>query len=99
MSKFGALIDSETPVLIGFYTKTKEGTDAVQSLLKKVAVAVAENARVVKMEAGKNHRLVDALKIKGFPAFVIYKDGKMIWRNDDVQQDADTLIDKVKEHV
>jgi len=39
-----------------------------------------------------------ALRIKGNPTFIIYKDGEMKWRQTG-QQDANTLISLVQQYV
>ena len=42
--------------------------------------------------------LANALRIKGNPTFIIYKDGEMKWRQSG-NQDANTLISLVQQYV
>jgi thioredoxin 1 len=42
--------------------------------------------------------LANALRIKGNPTFIIYKDGEMKWRQSG-DQDANTLISLVQEYL
>ena len=46
----------------------------------------------------KNKELADALRVKGLPTLMIYKNGEMKWRQSG-EQDANTLIGLVKEYI
>jgi len=46
--------------------------------------------------SSKNDKLVDALRIKGTPTFIIYKNSEMKWRQSG-EQDANTLINLVEQ--
>ena len=40
----------------------------------------------------------EALRIKGLPTFIIYKDGEMKWRQSGIE-DANTLIGRIQEYI
>jgi thioredoxin 1 len=42
--------------------------------------------------------LAEALRVKGLPTLMIYKNGEMKWRQSG-EQDANTLIGLVKEYI
>ena len=46
----------------------------------------------------KNEELSKALRVKGLPTLMIYKQGEMKWRQSG-EQDANTLIGLVNEYV
>jgi len=99
MTKFGELIGSEIPVLIDFYAEWEaENSDSAHSILRDVAAALGDRAKVIKIDIDKNETLANALKIKGNPTFIIYKDGEMKWRQSG-DQDANTLISLVQQYV
>lgn len=98
MSKFGELIDLEIPVLLDFYTDWNEQSKAMHPVLREVAAALGDKAKVVKIDVEKNKPLVEALRIKGLPTLIIYKKGEMVWRHSG-DYDAKTLIDVVKKHL
>ncbi|MDR6300143.1 thioredoxin family protein [Mesonia maritima] len=91
MSKFGELIDLKVPVLLDFYTEWNDSSVAMHPVLKDVAAAVGDKAKVIKIDVEKNKPLADALRIKGLPTLVIYKGGEMVWRQSG-ENDANTLI-------
>ena len=49
MAKFGELISSEIPVLIDFYMDLTEATDDLHSVLRDVAAALGDKAKVIKL--------------------------------------------------
>ncbi|MDT0552970.1 MAG: thiol reductase thioredoxin [Bacteroidetes bacterium MedPE-SWsnd-G1] len=98
MAKFGELISSEIPVLIDFYAELEEATTELHSVLRDVAAALGDKAKVIKIDVDKNETLANALRIKGNPTFIIYKEGEMKWRQTG-EQDANSLISLVEQYV
>lgn len=98
MAKFGELISSEIPVLIDFYADWTETSNDLHSVLRDVAAALGDKAKVIKIDVEKNETLANALRIKGNPTFIIYKEGEMKWRQTG-EQDANTLIHLVEQYV
>lgn len=98
MSKFGELIETHVPVLLDFYAEWDEACKTMHPVLRDVAVALGDKARVIKIDVEKNSELAEALRVKGLPTLMIYKEGEMKWRQSG-EQDASTLIGLVKEYV
>ena len=98
MSKFGELIDSETPILLDFYTDWNESSTSMHPVLKDVAAAIGEKGKIIKINIDKNNELAQALRIKGLTTLMIYKSGDMVWRQSG-EQDADTLINLMNEFI
>lgn len=98
MSKFGELINAQTPVLIDFYTEWNEPSVSMHPVIRDVAAALGDKAKVIKIDVDKNQELADALRIKGLPTLMIYKAGQMIWRQSG-ELDANTIINLVQEQI
>lgn len=98
MTKFGDLINVDIPVLIDFYTSWNEEEESASVILKDVVAALGDKAKVIKIDVKKNKTLASALKVQVNPTFVIYKEGKMQWRQSG-DQDASTLIDLMQQYV
>jgi thioredoxin 1 len=98
MSKFGELINSHVPVLIDFYTEWNEPSVSMHPVIRDVAAALGDRAKVIKIDVDKNQELADALRIKGLPTLMIYKDGQMVWRQSG-ELDANTIIGLVQEQI
>ena len=95
MSKFGDLINLRVPILLNFYTEWNEDSKAMHPILKDVAAALGDQAKVIKIDIDKNQELAEALRIKSLPTFVLYKDGEMVWRKSGIL-DANTLVAKLQ---
>lgn len=98
MSKFGELISAEMPVLIDFYTEWNEQSIAMHEIIRDVAAALGDKAKVIKIDVDKNQELADALRIKGVPTLMIYKAGQMVWRQAG-ELDANSIINLVQEQI
>jgi thioredoxin 1 len=97
MSKFGELIDVQVPVLLDFYTDWNEQSTAMHPVLRDVAAALGDKAKVIKIDVDKNTELSEALRVKGLPTLIIYKNGEMQWRQSG-EIDANTLISKLQQY-
>ena len=98
MSKFGELISTQVPVLIDFYTDWNESSVSMHPVIRDVAAALGDKAKVIKIDVEKNQELADALRIKGLPTLMIYKGGQMIWRQSG-ELDANSIISLVQENL
>jgi thioredoxin 1 len=97
MSKFGELIDLNVPVLIDFYADWDELSISMHEVLRDVAAAIGDKAKVIKIDAEKNPDLAQALRVTTLPTLMIYKDGEMVWRQSGAQ-DANTLMGIIGEY-
>lgn len=97
MSKFGELIDVGIPVLLDFYTNWSEDSTAMRPVLRDVAAALGDKAKVIKIDVEKNQELSEALRVKGLPTLIIYKNGEMKWRQSG-ELDANSLITKLLQY-
>jgi thioredoxin 1 len=98
MSKFGELINAPVPVLIDFYTEWNEQSVSMHPVIRDVAAALGDKAKVIKIDVDKNQELAEALRIKGLPTLMIYKEGQMVWRQSG-ELDANTIIGLVQEQI
>lgn len=97
MSKFGELISTSVPVLLHFFADWNEDSVNMHEVLRNVAAAMGDGAKVIKINVDKNPELAEALRIKGMPTCIIYKNGDMKWRQSGFHQDH-TLITLLKQY-
>ena len=96
MSKFGELINAQVPVLIDFFTEWDSPSTSMNEVIRDVAAALGDRARVIKIDVEKNRELAEALRVKGLPTLMIYKGGQMVWRQSG-EMDANSLIALVQD--
>ncbi|MFA7446028.1 MAG: thioredoxin family protein [Flavobacteriaceae bacterium] len=97
MSKFGEIINTEVPVLINFYTDRNESSEAMHAVIREVAATLGDKAKVIKIDIEKNKDLAEALRIKGIPTLMVYKNAQMVWRQSG-EQDANSIIGTVQQY-
>ncbi len=96
MAKFGEIVGEAKPVLIDFYVEFDQEQEG-EEVLRDVAAALGDKAKVVKIDVEKNKDLASALKVKAYPTFMIYKQGEMKWRKTG-EIEANTLISTVEQY-
>ena len=84
--------------LLEFFTEWNEQSTAMHPVLRDVAAALGDKAKVIKIDVDKNKELSEALRVKGLPTLIIYMGGEMKWRQSG-EQDANTLINIIQEYV
>ena len=98
MSKFGELINLEVPILLDFYGDWDESSKAMHPVLRDVAAAIGDKGKVININVDLNNELSEALRVKGLPTLMIYKNGEMVWRQSG-EQDANTLINLINDFI
>ncbi len=91
MSKFGDLINSNTPVLIQFTAEHNPECEQMQQIIEEVAVEMGEKLTIINIDTLKNPELVEALRIKTEPTLMVYKNGAMVWRQSGIT-DKNSLV-------
>src|SRR5678815_884963 len=81
MESFSQLIKSEKPVLVDFYADWCGPCKAMEPVIKDVARLVKEQFRVVKVDIDKQTQTARDYQISGVPTFMIFRQGKVIWRH------------------
>tara|TARA_Y100000991_G_scaffold36293_1_gene24460 strand:+ start:425 stop:721 length:297 start_codon:yes stop_codon:yes gene_type:complete len=98
MSKFGDLINVDVPVLFDFFSEQDDSSAAMHEVLRDVASALGNKAKVIKIDVNKNKDLSQALRIKSLPTLIIYKFGDMKWRQSG-ESDATTIISLLEDYM
>ena len=92
MTKFGELIDEQKPILLNFFADWSEDCEAIHDQLKDVSAALGDKAKLIKIDVEKNPQLVEVLKVKKLPTYMLYKAGEMVWRQSGKLEANDLII-------
>ena len=98
MSKFSDLINSEIPVLVDFSAEWCGPCQMMAPILKDVSKRVEGKAKVLKVDVDKNPQAAAEYRIQGVPTLMVFKKGKVMWRQSGVVQ-ANQLEKIVKQYI
>lgn len=74
------ITDSASVVLVEFFATWCIHCQHMAPVVEKVKAALAGKAEVVQLDVDKNQELCDQENIQATPTFILYKDGKEVWR-------------------
>ncbi len=80
MGKFNEIIQSPTPTLVDFYATWCGPCKLMAPTLEQFKQFYGEKVRVLKIDVDKNPAIADQMKIRGVPTLILFKNGKLIWR-------------------
>ncbi len=79
-ASFEELVHSPTPVLVDFWATWCAPCVAMMPLLDELKAEMGDRVRIVKIDVDKNLDLAVRMKVLGVPMFVLYKNGRELWR-------------------
>lgn len=96
MSTFKSIIDTNVPVLVDFYATWCGPCQTMMPVLENLKDDLGETVKIIKIDVDKNQLLAQQFQVRGVPAFLLFKNGKQVWRGAGVQTMHDLKHEIVK---
>jgi thioredoxin 1 len=95
---FQEIINQDKPVLVDFFATWCGPCKMMSSILEDVKSRVGESAGIIKIDVDKNPQAAAAYQVQGVPTLILFKNGKLLWRQSGVVQaiELERLINENK---
>jgi thioredoxin 1 len=94
---FNELIQSDKPVLVDFSAEWCGPCKMMAPILKEVKLEIGDAASIIKVDVDVSPQAAKAYNVQGVPTLILFKQGKVLWRQSGVVP-KNNLVSIIKKH-
>jgi len=96
--KFDSIINDTRPVIVDFHALWCSPCKMQSPILKEVVAEFGDKIKVIKIDVDQNNEIAGRYNIQSVPTLIIFKNGKLLWRQSGVAT-KNQLYDILKKNV
>ena len=97
-AKFNDIINGNDLVLVDFYADWCGPCKMMSPILQEVKTNLKEAVKIIKVNVDQHQDLASHFMVRGVPTLMLFKSGKMLWRQSGVLSSKD-LTDIISNHL
>ena len=97
-AKFNDIINGNDLVLVDFYADWCGPCKMMSPILREVKTNLKEAVKIIKVNVDQHQDLASHFMVRGVPTLMLFKTGKMLWRQSGVLSSKD-LTDIISNHL
>lgn len=81
MTEFEKALGESKPLLLVIYSPENERSMEMLPVVEEVRKSMGDRANVVNLNGTDNQEVVREYKVASYPAYLLFKDGQVAWRD------------------
>lgn len=96
-AKFNEIINQRQLVLVDFYADWCGPCKMMSPILQETKAVVKDEVKIIKINVDQHQDLASEFMVRGVPTLMLFKEGKMLWRQSGVLNKSQ-LIEIINQH-
>lgn len=97
-AKFNEIINQKQLTLVDFYADWCGPCKMMSPILQETKAIVKDEVKIIKINVDNHQDLAAEFMVRGVPTLMLFKEGKMLWRQSGVLATND-LVNLLKQHL
>ncbi len=97
-AKFNEIINQNQLTLVDFYADWCGPCKMMSPILQEVKSVVKDDVKIIKINVDQHQYLAAEFMVRGVPTLMLFKEGKMLWRQSGVLSTND-LVAMLRQHL
>jgi len=97
-AKFNQIVASDKLTLVDFYADWCGPCKMLAPILQEVKTIVKEDVKIIKINVDQHQDLATEFMVRGVPTMLLFKSGKLLWRQSGVLGTND-LVGIIRQHL